>query len=136
MKPLLGFFGLLLILSTSASAGDVEVRGAWIREPPPESNAAGYLTLRNRGDRPRRVVRVESDGAERVEMHRSVIEDGMARMIPVAAIEVPPGGEVELAPRGLHLMLIHPRPLRGGDELELRLELDRGEFLEVQAVVR
>ena len=65
-----------------------------------------------------------------------LVEDGVARMGRVESIEVPSGGQVVLAPRGLHVMLIRPQPLRSGDEVELTLALDDGSTLSVVVPVR
>lgn len=127
---------LWLALGAAASADGIEVRDAWIRQPPPGGSAAGYLTLANHGDTARELVGVRSDAAERVELHRTRVEDGVARMRRVESIELPAGGEVVLAPRGLHLMLIRPRALKEGDEVELKLELDGDELLSTRATVR
>ncbi|MGH0038411.1 MAG: copper chaperone PCu(A)C [Myxococcota bacterium] len=127
---------LLGAVAPASAADPLEVRDAWIRQPPPGTNAAAYMTLHNPGTEALRVVGVHSPAAERTELHRSVVEDGVARMRPVEAIEVPAGGSVELAPRGLHLMLIRPRALRLGETVGLTLELDGGGSVVVQALVR
>lgn len=126
-----------LLAAGAASADDLEVSGAWVREPPPgASAAAAYLTLRNPGGDARRLVGASSPACARAEIHRSVVEDGVARMEHVAAIDVPANGELVLAPGGLHLMLIEPGVLHDGDEVPLVLELAGGETLPVRAVVR
>ena len=127
---------VLACWSLGASAQEIEVRDAWIREAPPGANAAAYLTLVNPGEISRRITAVKAEGVERIEMHRSVVEGGVARMEPVESIEVPAGGEVTLAPRGLHLMLIRPSSLTEGDELELVLEIDGDEYVAAAAPVR
>jgi len=99
-------------------------RGGWIRLPPPGANAAGYLTFVNTTDELRRVIGVASDVAERTELHRSWVDDGVAHMRRVDAIEVPARGELELAPKGLHVMLIRPSTLKEGDHVELRFEVE------------
>jgi len=43
---------------------------------------AGYLTLHNPGDRAVTVVGAESPDFERVEIHRTELRDGVARMRP------------------------------------------------------
>lgn len=127
---------LLLLLPCAARASDLEVRDAWVRLPPPGANTAGYMELHNTGEGALRVVAVRTAAALRVEMHRTVVEDGVARMRPVEAIEVPAGETVRLAPGGLHLMLIGPKGLREGAELELLLALENGDTLAATAVVR
>jgi copper(I)-binding protein len=128
--------GLLLGLTTPAVAGDIEVRDAWIRQPPPGANAAAYMTIANAGESARRLVAVRSDVADRLELHRTTVENGVARMTRVEEVELPAGAEVALAPRGLHLMLIKPKSLSEGDSIELTLELDGGEVLAVTVAVR
>lgn len=88
---------------------------------------AGYATLRNSGSEAVSVIGIDSNAFESVEMHRTEEVDGVSRMRPVAAIEIPPGGEAVLEPGGLHLMLIQPRqPLAEGDTVILRLRLTDG----------
>jgi len=123
-------------LPTVAAGPEVEVTDAWIREPPPGTNAAGYLTLANNGSESRTLVAVRSLACPRIELHRSVVQDGVARMQRVEAIDVPAGESVALTPEGLHLMLIGPKALKDGDRVELVLELSDGETLTTTAVVR
>jgi copper(I)-binding protein len=127
---------VLLCCPILAFAQEIEVRDPWIRQPPPGANAAAYLTLANPGEISRRVTAVKAEGVERIEMHRTVVEEGVARMEAVDSIEIPAGGEVTLAPRGLHLMLIRPSSLSEGDEVELVFELDGDEYIAARAGVR
>lgn len=66
-----------------------------------------------------------------VALHRTVEEDGMARMQPMAALAA---GEA-LVPGGAHLMLLDPsQPVEPGDAVPLRLHLDDGDALAVAPV--
>lgn len=116
--------------------GDLAVKDAWVRQPPPGTNAAAYLTLENARSATRSVVGVSCSAAEKAELHRTRVEDGVAKMAPVAVVEIPAGGSVTFAPRGLHIMLIRPTLPAAGEPVELVLELDGGETLSVTAVVR
>lgn len=118
------------------SADGLTVKGAWVRLPPPGANAAGYLTFVNTGDEPARIVGVASDVATRTELHRSWVEDGVARMRPVDTVEVPAHGELVLEPKGLHVMLIRPEPLHEGQQVALTFTLDGGVELRVEVEVR
>lgn len=129
----------IFVLAAAAAAGSaIAVRDAWIREVPPNAAVlAGYLTLKNRGERPRGLVGAESPAFETVEMHQTVIENGRARMIAHSRLEIPARGELRFSPGGHHLMLIEPRrPLRQGDEVSITLCLDGGEQLETTATVK
>jgi hypothetical protein len=136
-RTLRGLLALLVLLPAwAACAGDLEVTDAWVRLPPPDSSAAAYLTLHNRGSEAHTLRSATSPCCARVEIHRSVESDGIARMEPAHDVVVPAGGSVVFAPRGLHLMLIGPPPLEAGAQVELELAFDAGEPLKFTAPVQ
>jgi len=57
-------------------------------------------------------------------------------MLEQDSLTVPAGGRLILEPGGTHLMLIRPVALRAGDRVQITLELDDGEKLVVEVVVR
>lgn len=122
---------LLLTVAGSAVAQDVVVRDAWIREAPPNARVlAGYATIANPGPEPVRIVAAAARGFDAVEMHRMSHEDGVMRMRPLPAIDVPAGGEAVLSPGGDHLMLMRPaRAMRAGDTVRIEFELENGASL-------
>jgi copper(I)-binding protein len=89
-----------------AEQGTIVVEEPWARATPPGApSGAGYLSIRNAGPEPDRLVAAASPRAARVELHRMTVADGVARMRPVTdGLEVPPGAAVALEPGGLHLM--------------------------------
>jgi len=98
--------------------------------------AAAFMVLENDGAEPRSAIAAESPACERIEFHRSEMEGGIARMRRQSSLTVPAGGRLVLEPGGTHLMLIRPAALRAGDRVPITLELDDGETLAVEAVVR
>lgn len=131
-----GLHGLLL--SCALLAGPViEVQQAWIREAPPTSQVlAGYMTLINTGDAPAQITGISSPDFARAELHRTHVEDGVARMVPVDSIPVPPGGRVLLEPGGLHLMLFEPvHPLKADDRVRLEVKQSDGATVATEARV-
>lgn len=99
--------------------------------------AVAYLTLRNEGSAPVRVVGASTPVAESVEIHESSVENNVARMQPrPEGVVVPPGGTVRFEPGGLHLMLMKPHDdLKAGQSFTLTLRFDNGEVLAVPIVV-
>jgi len=79
------------------------------RPVPGMSMSAGYLALTNNTDAAIRITHVESPEFGSVELHESTIEDGVARMRPMPALEVPARSTVTLQRGGKHLMLMKPR---------------------------
>ena len=120
-----------LVLSAAGAAGDpvdtLHVGDAWARAPVGAGRtSAAFLTLYNIGDAGRRLVAAASPAAERVELHRSAMQDGVMRMRPVEAIAVPAAGHAKLRPGGLHLMLVGTAVLQPGGTVELTLRFADG----------
>jgi copper(I)-binding protein len=128
---------LWLLAGAVPATADVAVHDPWIAEAPPGAMAAAaFMVLENDGAEPRRAVGAKSPICERIEFHRSEMEDGIARMLEQKSLTVPAGGRLILEPGGTHMMLIRPVALRAGDRVQITLELDDGEKLVVEAVVR
>ena len=66
---------------------------------------AAYLALHNNSAQPVRISRVASPELESVELHESVLEDGIARMHSLAEVVIPAGRSLRFAAGHKHLML-------------------------------
>ncbi len=157
--PILSFVFIIVLAACSSSVTPaIEISGAWVRavagdgQPgqgammTPEGgnmshtelgmNSAAYLSIKNRGGADR-LLRVESNIAQAVELHESMMENDIMTMRPVSFIEIPAGGEVELKPGGLHIMLIGlNEALEPGAKVQLTLVFEKAGNLTVEAEVR
>ena len=116
---------------------DVTLRDGWVAETPPGAMATGaYGVLRNDGDRAVVLVGLSSPACEEAEMHRTTHEGGVARMERIASLTLQPAEEIRFEPGGRHWMLMRPRKLSGGDEVEIILEFADGEKVAVRLPVR
>ena len=124
------------IASIQADSG-LQVTEPWIREAPPGTSVmAGYMTLSNAGDTPLVIEAVSSPDFEAIEIHRSWIEDGIARMQPVSKLTIPAGDSIRLEAGGYHLMLLRPgQALAAGDDVTLLLHRADGACVRVTAPV-
>lgn len=110
MRALLVGAALLVAACSGESAPPFVVAGIEITEPlPGRSMSAGYMTLTNNTKSPIAVTEVRSPQFGSVEIHRSSIEDGVARMRRIDTLEIPAGSTVTLERGGLHLMLMNAR---------------------------
>ncbi len=118
---------VLALAAAQAGAASVTIENAWIRLPAPgQSIAAGYCDIRNDGAAP--VTVVGFSGPVRVAIHETRIEDGLARMRPVAALDVPAKSTAKLKPGGKHLMLYGVDAARlGSGPVTMRARLASGE---------
>lgn len=96
----------------------------WIRASVPgQKHGAGYVTITNPSDQATELKAVQSDRAERVELHTILREDGVAKMRQVQDIPVPANGEVKLEPGGYHIMFMGlNKPFVAGENIPLTLE--------------
>ena len=102
-----------LLFSQTASAhefkqGDLTIGHPWSRATLPGAKvAAGYLTVKNAGSTPDRLISVTADIAGKGEIHEMTVKDGVMNMRPLAdGLEIPAGGEVKLEPGSYHLMFM------------------------------
>ncbi|MCA3287924.1 MAG: copper chaperone PCu(A)C [Roseomonas sp.] len=130
-----------LILALPASAalahhdvtkGDLVIGHPWTRAAGANTNGAGFMTLKNNGSAPDRLISAASPAARVVELHTHIREGDVMRMRPVADIPIPPGQTVHLRPGGLHIMLIGlTEPLRQGATVPLTLRFERAGEVQV-----
>jgi hypothetical protein len=132
--------GVLLLLTSVVALADnsIVVRDAWVREAPPGAAVlAAYFTLENPGPKADKLVAVRCPDFDKIEIHATEIRNGVARMIALDALPVPPQAVVKLAPGGYHLMLHRPRrALTAGMTIMLELRFDSGARTTVVAPVR
>lgn len=136
-RSLLAACGLSLV-SFAAAADPLVIEEAQVRAVPPGSQtSAAFMTLRNPGEREVVLVEASSPAAQAVELHNHENVDGVMQMRKVAQIVVPPGGRAELAPGGLHMMLIGlTAPLTEGEPVEIELGFESGETQRFEAPVK
>jgi hypothetical protein len=99
---------VLLVATAGAQPTAVQIEHAWARPTPPGApTGAVYMSIRNTGSAPERLLGASSASAQRIEIHESIIENGIMTMRHRAdGIEIAPGATLVLEPGGLHLMLI------------------------------
>ena len=111
----------LLLLASGHVLADgcagLKVEDAWIPEAPPVAKVnVGYARLVNDGATPLHVTATSGADFGSVGLHEMKTENGMMRMRPLAGLDIPAHGSVELQDGGKHLMLMDPKhPLKAGD---------------------
>jgi copper(I)-binding protein len=111
------FISLVVLALAACSAGGPPLVASDIdlRAPLPGTRmAAGYLTLTNNTADPITITKVTSPQYGAVQMHESVVENGIAKMRPLDSVTVPPHGSVRFEPGARHLMLMRPTGSQDG----------------------
>ncbi len=131
-------FAFLLIPSGAAAEKAVIVKDAWVLAAPPNARViAAYLMMENVSDKKVILERITGNRFQQIEIHRTVQEGDIMRMVLQKDLEIPAGGIVRLEPLGSHLMLIKPDSVpREGEIVELSLHFDNGNIVDVKATVR
>lgn len=127
--------------NSSPATGETEAiqfENTWIREAPPGMQMlAGYMTVRNNSDKDAAILSASSEAFAAIEMHKTEVVDGTARMIEQEKLLIPAGDSLELSPGGYHLMLMMPTaPLKAGHKVTINLQLEGGSTESIEYEVR
>jgi periplasmic copper chaperone A len=113
MQKLGIFAAVAIVLSSAAHAydykvGAIEIDRPWSRAVPKGASvAAGYVTIRNTGNEPDRLVSGSTPVAGKFEIHEMSMDNGVMRMRPLTeGVVINPGETVELKPQSSHIMMM------------------------------
>lgn len=105
----------------------LELKEAWARPSlSPNKNSAIYLKIKNNSSVPYALVKAATIVANNVELHQSYIDENkISRMAVIGKIIIPANSEIELAPGGIHIMLLDlKRALKEGDKFQVSLNFE------------
>lgn len=114
--------------------GALVIEAPWTRATPGGARVAGgFMTIRNTGTTPDRLVGGTFPGAPRVEVHEMAMADGMMRMRELrGGLDIPAGGSVQLRPGGYHMMFMDlSEPVRTGGALKGTLVFEKAGTIEI-----
>jgi periplasmic copper chaperone A len=121
--------------TATAKAGDIQVLQPFARATPAKVGGI-FLTLKNAGATPDKLVKAASPIAASVELHTHVKDGDAMRMRPVDNIPVPANGQTALEPGGYHIMLIDLRQsLKEGASVPLTLTFEKAGTVTLQVPV-
>lgn len=118
--------------------GALKIDHPWARPSIGETkNSAAYFKIENTGKAADRLVSAKADIAERTELHESVDEGGVAKMLPLKdGIPVPADGEAELKPLGMHVMLMGLKSkLEEGQSFPMTLTFEKQGDVQVEVKI-
>ena len=137
-----------LAVGCSSGSASIMVAAPWARAASAmASSGGGYMKIENSGSAADALIGASSPAATTVEVHETVVmgspapdasgDGGMMGMQPIARLEIPAGGSVELKPGSYHIMLIGlKQDLKPGDKIEITLKFERVGEIKVTATVR
>jgi copper(I)-binding protein len=130
-------------LSGAASAldykvGALEIDNPWSRAVPKGAKvAAGYMTIKNAGTEPDRLVSGSTPVAGRFEIHEMSMDKGVMKMRPLpSGLEIKPGETVELKPSSFHIMMMDlKQPIQRGKPFKATLMFEKAGAVDVDFAV-
>ncbi len=122
LRPfILAAFAALFAASAQAHGSDIEAHQAYAYSANPASGGV-FMVIHNHGDEDDRLIGVRSDAAARVEVHQSVMQDGVMMMSQAETLVIPAGGELLLERGGYHIMFMGiTTPWQQGDIVTVTL---------------
>jgi copper(I)-binding protein len=127
-----------LLAASCGGSGGIEVSDQWGRTSPKAAeNGAFYLTLDNGGEADT-LVAASTDACGAVELHTTVMTDGVMKMQMVeGGIDLPADGSVSLEPGGLHVMCIGKQvDFVAGEMIELTLDFAIADSQTIELEIR
>jgi periplasmic copper chaperone A len=124
---------LIALISISANVyaeqkTAITITDSWVRPTMgSKRTSAAYMNIINPTEKADILYKVTSPQAKKIELHKIVSDDkGVDHMIYIDKIVIPAGQKVELAPKGLHIMLFQlKQTLAVGDNIELTLYFEQ-----------
>jgi len=135
MRVALLFVVIGLLAACSVERTPLVATDVSISKPIPGMQmTAAYFTLTNNTTQTIKITRATSPDFESVEMHETVLEDGMTRMYALGDLTILAGATVIFEPGGKHLMLI--RPITDVDSVTLEFYAGKAVVLTVAVPYR
>ena len=108
-------FAILFVLFPSDD--NIKIKDAWMRPSSEKMATALYFVIENKSETADTLFQVDSDLAERVEIHETYSEGEMMGMRKVDFIVIEGQGSFELKPGAHHIMLMKlKKDIKNGDK--------------------
>jgi len=139
-QALLSIVFILSALPVSADStrvNDLVIDSPWARASIGTSRpAAAYMTIRNEGTESDTLLAVSTPLSGMAEVHATSTKNGVMSMGPAGPVEIQGGGNVLLAPGGLHIMMMKlKKALIKGKTVEITLAFKRSGKITVTAPI-
>jgi periplasmic copper chaperone A len=124
-------------LAHDYKAGDLTINHPWSRPTAPNAKTgAVYMTVKNTGLTPDRLMAASSPVADKTALHVTLRDGDVMRMREVSEIIIQPGETVTLAPGGTHMMFEGLKtPLVAGERVPVTLTFAKAGVVEVVSAV-
>ncbi len=121
-------------MTVQATAGQLSIGNATARFLLEGRPGAVFLSIDNKGSADK-LVAASSTLSPRVELHTHTMDNGIMRMRPVEAIEIPAGSMTELKSGGYHIMMFDVKTMpEKGSTVPLTLTFENAGDVQIGAI--
>ena len=131
-------FVLSIVSIATVFGADIEIERAYARASIPNvPNSAAFFVIKNNSDKDIAITSVNSDIAEKKELHTHIKENKKMKMMKIEKLVVPAKSSLELKSGGDHVMLMGlKKELKAGDEINLELSFSDGDKKSIKVPVK
>lgn len=137
---LIAFTTLALLTGcVPAGVGGIAIQDPYARPAPNAGgNGGAFMVIANNSGQADRLLSATSPAAMMVELHETIMENGVMKMVhQPQGFEIPAGGKVELKPGGKHVMLMGLKSaLEAGQTIQITLKFEKAGEMTVNVPVR
>ena len=123
---------------SSPQSNGIVIQDTWVRSE--SSNASGlgaFMKIHNNSNQNVKLISAYAEGYKDVQLHSTIDDGGMMRMVEQEFIPVTAKGKVHLKPGSWHVMLIKPEKVPAkGEVVLITLKFDNGSSQAVKFKVR
>lgn len=113
---------------------EIKIIDAWMRPSSEKMATALYFTIENEGETEDTLFKIDSDLAEKVEIHETYSEGDLMGMRKVSALVIKEKSSFELKPGSYHIMLMKlKKDISDGDEGEFILHFKQAGEIKITA---
>lgn len=131
------FLALLAVGCGQPKTG-ISIQDPFARPSPGTGNGGAFMVITNNSNQTDRLVSAQSPAAMMVELHETINDGGVMKMVPQPqGFEIPAGAQVALEPGGKHVMLMGLKEtLAVGQNIEITLKFERAGEITIKVPVQ
>src|SRR6056300_135041 len=125
---ILFIFFISPISMTYANNYLIDIEDAWIRAMPPKAmSTAAFMKITNKLPNEVKLISADIDGVQSVELHKTVTDGKVMKMVKQSYIPLPANSSIVLKPGSWHIMMIGlEKQFSEGSVHQIQLNFDNG----------
>jgi periplasmic copper chaperone A len=121
-------------MASDYKIGSLEIIAPWSRAGPKgASTAIGYMTIKNNGAAPDRLIGGSADFANAFQLHSMTMEGGVSKMRELKSVDIGPNQAIDFKPGGSHVMFVGLKhPLSQGEHVKGTLIFEHAGTVQIE----